>query len=468
MSEQHPTKAEGERDDDLHVELSDTSASSPSARHAAPASPFVSRLTRRGRLVRASGIAGAVLLALLVVLGSFPTARNAAGAWLARLHRTPTATPFVTYNRFYLLPNPPGTTVLLDGTALTRLPYPGDPHPLALAFGTHTFRWLSNAFPFPPLSCQLTVPAATSDTCTILAPYRVQPNPPADGSAPLSAPTIATHFSLATLAPDQASALTGAINAALDGLTATATIQPGDHYFTGNPGLAETSTSPLQVTLNVQPVPQPLAGPCDFIVPAHPCYFLGQDCAVLCTYLGAFPGAAVTYNGIDPMWIAGQFVQMTLRDTASNGTVPRQGLVPSDYGIQVALLGIIWDGTNWHALPLLGHRADLPPSDDLVCDPAFEAFGQGPVSYLFYPDASYDVTLTYASSPNPTDGCAVRLAGNPHAAEPAIPGNGTALFYERLGVLLAANDAAHQLWPTLPQADAAERALAKHLAAQAG
>lgn len=459
--------------DEIQVEVSDTDA--PNSAEVADTGGhggertrtggplFAPRLSRRARTLRAGGTVGAVLLALVVVLGSAPAPRAAAGAWWAILHPTPTATTYVLYDHFYLLPNPPGTTVLLDGRVLARLPYPGDPHPLGLTRGTHTLRWLNNAFPFPPLTCRLSLPAATSDTCVVRSPFQVQPNPPANGAV-VSVPVIATHLSLNALG-DQGNALNTAIGSALDALTTTVTLRPSEHYLTGSGGPTDTSTKPLLVTLSMQPFPQSLAPLCDFIAPAHPCYFLGQDCGSLCTYISSSPGAPVVYNGIDPVWVAGMYVHMSMRYAAPDGTLLEQGVF-SNYGIEVMLLGILWDGTNWHVLPLLGHRAPFPPSDDLVCDPAFEALGQTPISYLFYPDASFDVTLDYASGPNPSDGCLVRLAGNPRAAEPAIPGDGTALFLERLGVLLAASDAAHTLLPNLPQASAAERQLAAQLAAR--
>jgi hypothetical protein len=52
------------------------------------------------------------------------------------------------------------------------------------------------------------------------------------------------------------------------------------------------------------------------------------------------------------------------------------------------------------------------------------------------------------------------------SASGVSPTTPAAIFLERFGVLLAANSVAHQLWPALPQADAAQAADAAAMASQ--
>jgi hypothetical protein len=95
----------------------------------------------------------------------------------------------------------------------------------------------------------------------------------------------------------------------------------------------------------------------------------------------------------------------------------------------------------------------------VVCGPARGWIAYGSQSLL---SALPGIQINYASDAVPVEGCAVVVTGyqGTPTASPAAP----ALYLERFGVLLAANDTAHGLWPELPRADATEQALARHLA----
>jgi hypothetical protein len=467
MSEQHPPEQHpSESGDGFHVEVSDVSTPisvgdhlpRESTRMDAPTSPFASRLTRRGRLLRTGGIAGAILLALILVLNGSSATRNGAIRLLADFYPTPTATLIPGSNAYFLLPNPPGTTILLDGKPLSRLPFPGDPQPLLLSRGAHSLTWKNAFFPFHPASCRLTVPRARRDTCTLIQPYQV---PLPDGSAPLPAPIVAERLTLAALPAPQAAALTTAVQTALADMTTSATVAPGDHYLQGNSGAVATATQPFTAFYQVRQITTDLADSCFLTVPVFTCPYLGQDCNMLCT----LPNPSAPGTGAHPEWIIGTPVQVIWSYIATDGTLIQSNVQPSEYGAETALLGVTWDGTTWRAQSLLGYHAAVPASDDLVCDDAWQAFFGSPVNYFFYPDASNSITFQCASGAQVSDGSVIRLANNGRAPVPIIPGNSPALFLERYGVLLAASDAAHQLWPDLPQADAAERQAAQQLAA---
>lgn len=464
MSDQHPSDG-----DEFHIEVGDAPVRSPrtpangSSRTGkptgAPAVPFAPRLTSRARALRASGIAGAVLLALVVVLGGFPATRNGATRLLAGRYSTPTATVVPSSNAFYLLPNPPGTTVLLDGHALARLPLPGDPHPLLLTPGAHTFAWRNTRFPFQPLSCHIAVPRTGHDTCPLIEPYQV---PTLAGGVPLAAPIIADRFTLAALPDAQVATLTTAIQAALASMTATANIQPGDHYLNATGGGVAVANQPLTAIFHVRPITDLSSMPCFNAAPWATCSYLGQTCEMLCT----LPNPGNRGAGPASRWIVGAPVQLSWSYVAHDGTPIQRNIQAPGYGVETALLGVAWDGTSWQAQPLLGLHTALPASDDLVCDAVWQPFYASPqVSYLFYPNASYSVNVQYASGARVSDSCVVRMTNDTQTTAPLIPDDGTALFLERCGVLLAASDAAHTLWPELPQASPAERQDAQQLAA---
>lgn len=474
MSEQQPgqTGASGEISDDFQVEVSATDLHRPEdpatrtdlgARHGnTPASPFASHLTHRARALRAGGIAGAVLLAIVVVAGGLPATRNSATQFLAGLRPTPTATLIPGSNAYFLLPNPPGTTILLDGHALASPPLPGDPHPLLLSPGTHTLAWRNMLYPFQPLSCRISVPRARRDTCQLLQPYQV---PPLANGAPVTAPIIADRLSLSALPGTQSAALTATIQAALQSMTATAAIAPGDHYLDASGGAVAIAARPFTAVFQVRPTTDPFADPCAFGETGGTCPLLGQTCESLCT----LPNPGLRGAGPPSRWIVGTSVQVVWSYIASDGSIIQRDVQALGYGVETALLAVSWDGTTWQAQPLLGERGAAPSSADLVCAAAWQPFyGSTAVSYLFYPDASYSVTVQYASGTRVSDGCVIRMANSGQTTAPLIPGDGTALFLERCGVLLAASDAAHTLWPDLPRANATERADARELASALG
>jgi hypothetical protein len=78
------------------------------------------RLSRQGRAIRLGTAVGAVLLALVIVLGGVPAARDAAQGWLSRFVPTPTAETF-TRAEITIQPEPPAVWAELEGHPL-RLP----------------------------------------------------------------------------------------------------------------------------------------------------------------------------------------------------------------------------------------------------------------------------------------------------------------------------------------------------------
>ncbi|HEV7126692.1 MAG TPA: hypothetical protein VGN32_04535, partial [Ktedonobacterales bacterium] len=312
MSQQPPY----ESGDDFRAEVSDLHPRTNSGAAAPSRSLLATQRTVRQHTRRVALTLAAGVLALAIVLASLPGVRQQAAALFTHLGPAPTPTLATGADFFYLLPNPPGVAVSLDGRALSRLPYPGDPHPLQLSRGRHTLVWRSRPLPFAALQCVVSVPPAHGDTCAVVTSQILA----ADGLV-LAGTVIATHVSLAALAAKGAD-LTRAIQRALDATRSSALVQPGEHYYFYAPGQFAgpvLATQPLRATLTYQLVT--VGGypePCDLDRgQTIPCRFPGQNCGQLCTVLASsVPGTDATHD-----WIAAALVRATWQYATLDGHV---------------------------------------------------------------------------------------------------------------------------------------------------
>ncbi|HEX9055892.1 MAG TPA: hypothetical protein VF818_00030 [Ktedonobacterales bacterium] len=431
--------------DDFHVEVSDTRVSSDADTPAAVRSPFDPRGTPRLRLIQVAATVLAALLVLATIAGSIPAVRERALALIAG--PTPTPTPMPGYDQFYLLPNPPGVDISLDGK------------PLALQFGTvplfqmrltpghHTFAWRSRVIPFRPLQCRVSVPLASGDTCPFLRPdLRIGP------LSQLSGSIIAMHASLAELPSDDAAQLTRAIQVALDSARSTTIVRPGEAYLSASQAQRTIiAQQPLRATLSFQYISQiSYPEPCILGQPAIPCRFAGQDCTQLCTV--AHPPASVAGSGA--AWVVAAMVSGTWEYRTMDGQLVDVGFA-SSLGAQLAALRVTWDGAAWHAAPILGHTPGLDVADDLVCDPARYDIGATSSWSFMVDDPPPGAQVQFVSDATPADGCAAVLTHG----QPAV-------FLERFGVLLTVNDAARNPVDNLNVADATDQQLTQRLLSQ--
>jgi hypothetical protein len=442
----------------LQVELSETRTDRVATPPHPPRSPLDPRYAPRQRMLRLVGVTGAVVLAVAVVMSSIPGVRDHTIALFAGPTPSPTLLAVPGSDQFYLLPNPPGVTVSLDGHALAALPAPGDPHPLRLARGHHVFAWSSRLLPFTPLRCTVSSPLARSDTCPFVEPQYL-----AVGGVPFIGHVIASHESLAALPPSDNAQLTQAIQDALAASGSRAVVRTGEHYFFYQQGQhqqplsgrAVVATQPLNAQLSYQLVTNPSdREPCvRFLFDLGiPCRFLGQDCTQLCTV--AQPPAAVA--GAADAWVVAATVSASWAYTALDGQVVAQNIQEAS-GIQLAFLRITWDNAGWHVTPLFGHIPGFPGTDDVACDPARYWLSNSTWSFMLTnpPPGS---TAQFASDATPTDGCIVVLDQQRGDGSPAV-------FLERFGVLLTVNDVAVNPVDNFPVADAGERQLAAQLEA---
>lgn len=430
---------------------------------ATPAWPplFAPRLTPGDRTRRAAGIAALLLLTLALLLLASPGLRVGAKMLATSWLPTPSPTLVPGSDRFYLLPNVPWGTVLLDGRPLAHVPVVGDGPPLLLSRGSHHFEW--HATPFELLRCQVSVPASPADSCsagTRSARLFVE-------RAPDGASIIPAHDDLSALPVAQRAALLMTVQIALEESSSSTILRPGERYAylpsLGQPDHINIATQPLRATLNFHLLASlGLSEPCAISDPrVQPCRFAAQDCSQLCT-LPSAPAAGALDVG-RAVWFASTFAWVSWNyDTLSGAPVAHN---QDDPGVTFRLvdLAITWDGAFWRVAPMFGHRADTPTVDDTVCSTARVLMSRGPLTALL-PDGNVRIAVAYFSDAAPADGCAVLV--KPSAAAGSPTGSPGALYLARCGVLIAANDQAHALWPALPRADAAESRLAFQLAGQ--
>lgn len=454
----------GDPDSEPDFELGDVTTIDPT--HAAALAPwqrfpFQPRMTAADRTRRAASLVAIVLLSLLVLLAGSPGLRNGAiqlaDGWLP----APIAARGPINDRFYLLPNVPWGTVLLDGRPLVHIPLASTSHPLRLAHGQHVFEW--RATPFMPLRCQVSVPDEQSDMCWL------------DGQtariylehAPDGAFIIPAHDDLSALPVKQRAALLMATQFALEQSDTQALIQPGERYAY-LPGLSSVdrisvASQKLLATLTFHLISLGAREPCAVGDPRiQPCRFPAQDCSQFCT-LPVAPVSDIKDVG-SPIWFASTLAWASWNyDTLTGAPVAHN---QGDPGVNFRLidLGITWDGATWHVTPLFGHQANLPSIDDTVCSAARVWLARGPLAPLL-PDGDSTSAITYFSSGIPADGCAVRVTPQATGRQSGSPVE-AALFLVRCGVLVAANAPAHALWPVLPMGDDAQMAMAIQLAAQ--
>lgn len=431
------------------------------------------RHTWRWRATRGAGAAAAVLLAVLLLVTLVPALRTGAESSLHAFAPTPSETLAPGSDRFYFSASVPWTAVSLDGHVVTP-PWIGYDPPLALPRGLHQLEW--HADPFLPQRCLLSVPYSASNTCSRASYYGNQPSQPAVN-------LVLLDESLATLPVAPQAAVLGGLRAATSDLSDV--VQPGEAYVAGDgPSLFDTvATQPLRATLRFTldlATARPTGGVGASCQLSDICPFTPQNCAQLCT-LGALTLQPLQSAGVPvgkQTWYVVAFarlgwdiVTLTGRGVATDAPISPGGLAIAEFPL---LFALSWNGLTWHAQSLTGPDAGaiLRPFNEVIgtiagsgssslVEPGCAAMPDyvGPTAVV-----SNYATARFISAPNPAQGCLAVVTPGGSAANPA-PADRAAWYLYRFGVLLAANDLAHQMSPRLPRADASEHALAAQLAA---
>jgi hypothetical protein len=438
-----------EAGDEFAAEVSDVAASR-SARPAPPRSPLAPALGARQRAWRAGGIVALVVLALAGVLATFPIVRAEVQR---KLFGPPTGLVISPpSDTLYLLPGAPGVSVTLDGHHLYGSHTLESAQPLQLMPGRHTFTWAGA--PFTRQSCVVSVPHVQSDTCRLAAFTHQGPH----GSTPV---ILSDHETMFTMDAAVSAQLRKALQTALDITEHDAQVRTGEVYYSAMPGFfgqmtpaAQPLTARLHFTLLTQFIPPE---PCEVARDVQPCRFLGQNCALLCT----LPSQDVSGPRPRNEWDVAAMVSASWEYTTPDGTRLLAPVTELNLGFALGFFRVQWAGSQWTAQAVFGHGTGIPIADDTMCLPVRGWLFQGPAHQIFLQPTRYSVR--YSASAEPTDGCAAEIVD--HQAASAAPGSMSdpARFLARFGAIVAVNDAAQALWPGLPLADDAERALALRL-----
>ena len=419
-----------------------------------PRSPFAPYLSRRQRASRAAVSLGVVVAAFLAITLTFTP------FLYAGLRPTSTQPLPQGADRFYFVPSVPWGVVELDGSELAHRPEVGSGHPLQLARGTHTLEWLAD--PFIPFHCSLSVPHANTDTCAT--------QPLLDSSGAFTGTLITEHESLLSLNFHQLLALKMEIQTAMRDTSSSATIQPGEHYrhpvMLGNQQFDQIAVADQTLTATMSVVPTLQTGqpePCS-MYPAHSeilplCRAPGQDCRDLCTLS---PPKGVHARSND--WLAAITARISWTYSTPDGKVTAQDAANYRFNRTLVVLRFVWTGTEWQVSPLIGDGAHLAAANDISCESAREWLIDGVEEDQIKSDVPTIINGSYRSTANAVAGCVVILPASIHTGGtfPTSPlQTEMPTFLGRFGALVAANDAAHALWPTLPQATPHERMIAE-------
>jgi hypothetical protein len=431
-----------------------------------------SRYFPRQRTLQLGVTGGIVVIVLLLFLGSSISVRNLATRLIVPPTPVPTATLVPGIDLFYIIGDLPWGQAFLDGHLLARLPIIGVDPPLRFTRGQHVVGW--RADPWRVQHCTISVPPVfNTDTCQFNSSVQSPSGP--------SAWVISFPASLATLPDNQRAALIQASQAAFDTQQSTETVRPGELYnaSTRN-GIAQGGTSQRGIFAAAR---QALLATLHFQLDIDPassmecaingtnnvqgCFIQQHDCHLFC-----INPAAPTASSSTPEWtvFAVALPEWDYRTLDNHGV--RRNLADAfggatDYEFLVPL-GIIWDGTAWHVTAFLD-AASTQEFGNPICgsaevevqiDPSLNGVESSGDTWNYASGASYAAGCVAIAVPNTNQiNTPVLSPSSPHVA---------AYCFQRFGVLLAANDIAHHLWPQMPVADAYEQSLALQIAKAAG
>ena len=375
----------------------------------------------RRRLLQASVTILAVALAVAVILVTFPNAASQLKAPLQILAPEPTATLPIGSDIVLLAHVVPWGTLRIDGrtdVASDLGDYNGY-HSYKLPPGPHTLDYV--AAPFPPTHCTVSVPARASDTCRAPSNRVLASQPIGERLRALDMNATLSTMDSHERAKLQALLENGAPYPPI-------TVEPAMHYLDRNGNIA-IARERMTVTMSVgaaQPAPDT-----DFNVTTQQC---GEFCSVS---QQDDPAAWNLMINIEQRW-----TYMT-----ANGTTFAVHS-PSETGFTGAQ--VTWTNGEWALTSDLtfGNACPSPVQLERI---AIEATDGGFNDGVWYAD------------PTSANGCVIEF--QPQDSSSA---QSPAQVLLRLSVALAVNADAQRLFPDLPAANAAERAIAQAIRAGQG
>lgn len=405
------------------------------------ASPLPQRLTRRNRIGRVAGTGAALLLALTLLFGAVPGARNGIGGLLQSI--TPSPTPPIPNGGdvFFWENTVPWGGLRVDGQPGPNLDVAPKqdlasrqlvPPSFRLPRGRHTLQYIANLF--PTRTCVVYVPDIERDTCA--EPIELSGAVPPFVGPP--ARVLDLGDDVGALRPADLAALIAATEPVLEHLTAPATVAMGAAYLgaSGRPLIAsQPLTAGLSFTINRDPHSSEIN--------------FQDDCVSFCD-VPAVNGLPVTE------WPLTTHVVAHWRYALANGELVLDN-APGAPDPEDEQIGIVvearWDGA-WHVtLDDSGYGEPAPPPC-LVGEAMFDRDSGDPA---LAPSAPAYHWLDLVSLPD--QGCLI--AGGQALTTTSELSGPVALIIYRFGLLEVANPLAMRIFPALPVATLADRALAR-------
>ena len=388
----------------------------------------------RQRAARGAVVVAVVAVVLVGLLASNPGISGAVRTSL--FPPTPTLAPGT--NVIWVRNVVPWGKLTIDGHAV---PHPDALTPLTLSRGRHALTY--DAPPFRTLRCTVSVPASPADTCPPDTQTQNEPNPPPDGER---------FFDLGAV-PDKLSAsnytaLMAALQRQLDTVTSATQLMPGDHYGTPD-GQVRVAQRPIQVTLAFA------------VAPANPSGSAASYGGVECNPLCVMPDASNSYV---TDWPVSAMVNAQWRYTGDDGTAQvvtsaaaggAQTMVSAE---NMLTFSVRWTSHGWQvASPEISPFGGQGAAAE--CDVGMQSMP--PMGSTAGSNSGYGISTGPNSAATPlADGCLITIIPQDGSGRSTGP---SALLLVRCGALIAANDAAHTLFPALPVADGYEAALARRL-----
>ena len=462
MSNQSYKQAYEQTSDDEEVEIVSLDTVQTSA---SPLPVLISKLVvtyplhlsrrRRTLSLRLAVLFSFLLLIVLLLPNSMTNLQNTisgiAQNWFPSLAPTLPDRSLSLDGGLYIDVSVPWTQVSIDGKPV-HIPTLNTGAPLMLAQGRHVISW--TATPFAPQFCALSMPVMMGDTCALVPDtllQQVQATPPQ---------ILLLHEALSTLPPQSQAALIQVTQSAFATIQDSQVVQSGESY--AGPFGYNRATQRLQATLHFR-----------FNVHAlgYTLYEVAsQLCPQLCIIPGRYLQPQINTPSTGVSWLALGYISSYWDYTTGQGQVITHGQPAVSGNVNISaypvLLRVLWNNTSWQVTPLIGmqqapfivisniapHRPPTPVDkvrlfDDPACINA---------RFLYSTIGSSYSNIHFVSGPHPAIGCLV--------IAPDSSGQSHAYYFEHLGLLLAANDAAHTDQPQLPLADAYERSLVAQLA----
>lgn len=352
---------------------------------------------------------------------------------------------------FYFQSLPSWGSFTIDGRRLAQAPTIDSGPPVKLAPGEHLVEWYAE--PFVPLSCTLAVDSSkTKETCRT---WTTGANEYTKDASVIEFPS---GLSLNQLPNAERQELTRTIQSFLDDLQSSAIVQPGERYaynqrnkssFLATKNLRATQRFLLDTNTNE---PATCEGP-RF---GSTCSKGDNDCRLLCTL--NWPAD----KGNPPTgWNVATVIRPTWEYTPLDGSTLAPDKRIETRGDQyIVTLQVTRTQKSWH---VSFHPQGASSFDDPNCIATIGLI-LSRQSYLTEEKTQQRVTWTFSSGSNRASGCLAEATLHSGATlESPISRTVDARVFYRFGMLVAADDNAHRLWPALPIASKQAQGIAQEI-----